>query len=126
MASEAIIYVVDDDPSVRRSLVRILSRSGWRVQAYASGSDFLEAYEAGQSGCIVLDLRMPDMSGLEVQMQLVARGNTMPVIVVTAFSDMPITDQVMQAGAIAVLEKPVWNQRLLTLIEQITHHQFKP
>ena len=118
MCGQPIVYVVDDDLSVRRMFNRLLTAAGWRVETYASGVAFLDAYPAGQSGCVVLDLRMPEMSGLEVQAQLRGRGSALSVVVVTAFSDVASWEQAMQAGAVAVLEKPVRNQELLRCIEQ--------
>jgi two-component system response regulator FixJ len=118
MCVQSIVYVVDDDPSVQRTFNRLLTSAGWRVETYASGAAFLDADFTGQCGCVVLDLRMPKMSGLEVQAQLRARGSSIAVVVVTAFSDVASREQAMQAGAVAVLEKPVRNQQLLRCIEQ--------
>ena len=118
MCGQPIVYVVDDDLSVRRTFNRLLTAAGWRVETYASGAAFLDAYLTGQCGCVVLDLRMPEMSGLEVQTQLRGRGSSLSVVVVTAFSDAASREQAMQAGAVAVLEKPVRNQQLLRCIEQ--------
>jgi two-component system response regulator FixJ len=118
MCVQPIVYVVDDDLSVRRTFNRLLTAAGWRVETYASGAAFLDAYLTGQCGCVVLDLRMPEMSGLEVQTQLRGRGSSLSVVVVTAFSDAASREQAMQAGAVAVLEKPVRNQQLLRCIEQ--------
>jgi FixJ family two-component response regulator len=118
MCVQPIVYVVDDDLSVRRMFNRLLTAAGWRVEIYASGTAFLDAYLTGQCGCVVLDLRMPEMSGLEVRAQLCARGSSISVVIVTAFSDIASWEQAMQAGAVAVLEKPVRNQQLLCCIEQ--------
>jgi len=118
MCVQPIVYVVDDDLSVQRTFNRLLTAAGWRVETYASGPAFLESYPTGQCGCVVLDLRMPDMSGLEVQAQLRDRGSSLTVVVVTAFSDVASREQAMQAGAVDVLEKPVRNQQLLRCIEQ--------
>ena len=118
MAPEPIVYVVDDDQSVRRALRRMLTSAGWQVQTYGSGVDFLKAFDVTQPGCIVLDIRMPEMSGLEVQTELAARGNSMPIILITAFEDPLISEQAMQAGVVALLEKPVKNQLLLSHVEQ--------
>jgi two-component system response regulator FixJ len=118
MCVQPLVYVVDDDRSVRRTFNRLLTAAGWRVKTYASGAAFLDAYPTVQCGCVVLDLRMPEMSGLEVQAQLRGRGSSLSVVVVTAFSDGASREQAMQAGAVAVLEKPVRNQQLLRCIEQ--------
>jgi two-component system response regulator FixJ len=118
MCVQPTVYVVDDDLSVLRTFNRLLTAAGWQVETYASGAAFLDAYCTGQCGCVVLDLRMPDMSGLEVQAQLCARESSISVVIVTAFSDAASQEQAMQAGAVAVLEKPVRNQQLLRCIEQ--------
>jgi len=118
MCVQPIVYVVDDDLSVQRTFNRLLTAAGWRVETYASGPAFLESYPTGQCGCVVLDLRMPDMSGLEVQAQLRDRGSSLSVVVVTAFSDVASREQAIQAGAVDVLEKPVRNQQLLRCLEQ--------
>jgi FixJ family two-component response regulator len=113
-----IVHVVDDDPSVRHVFSRVLTSAGWRVDAYASGTAFLDADLTGQCGCVVLDLRMPDMSGLEVLAQLRIRGSYLPIVLVTAFIDVASREQAMLAGAVAVLEKPVRNQQLIRCVEQ--------
>jgi two-component system, LuxR family, response regulator FixJ len=123
MCVQPIVYVVDDDLSVLRLFNRLLTAAGWRVEAYASGTAFLDTYPTGQCGCVVLDLRMPEMSGLEIQAQLRSRGSSLSVVIVTAFSDVTSREQAMQAGAVAVLEKPVRNQQLLCCIEQVMASQ---
>lgn len=123
MCVQPIVYVVDDDLSVLRLFNRLLTAAGWRVETYASGTAFLDTYPTGQCGCVVLDLRMPEMSGLEIQAQLRSRGSSLSVVIVTAFSDVTSREQAMQAGAVAVLEKPVRNQQLLCCIEQMMASQ---
>jgi FixJ family two-component response regulator len=118
MSLEPIVYVVDDDPSVQRVLERTLTSAGWRVQMYESGLAFLDAFDPAQSGCLILDLRMPRMNGLTVQEKLMARGSTLPIIFLTAFGDIPTAVQAIQAGAVDFLEKPFSNQQLLRLVEQ--------
>jgi RNA polymerase sigma factor (sigma-70 family) len=115
---EPIVYVVDDDPSVQRVLERTLTSAGWRVQMYESGPAFFDAFDPDQSGCLILDLRMPWMNGLTVQEKLMAMGSTLPIIFLTAFGDIPTAVQAMQAGAVDFLEKPFSNQQLLRLVEQ--------
>jgi two-component system response regulator TtrR len=113
-----MIFIVDDDPSMRRALHRIITSAGWQVQIYASGGDFLDAYELSQPGCVVLDLRMPHLSGLTLQELLVAREVFIPVIFITAFGEVSAAVQAMKAGAVDFLEKPFSNQHLLMCIEQ--------
>lgn len=115
---EPIVYVVDDDLSVQRVLERTLTSAGWRVQMYESGPAFLDAFDPGRPGCLILDLRMPRMNGLTVQEKLMAMGSTLPIIFLTAFGDIPTAVQAMQAGAVDFLEKPFSNQQLLRLVEQ--------
>jgi FixJ family two-component response regulator len=118
MNTEPVVYVVDDDPSMRRALCRTITASGWEVQTYASGKEFLAACEPLRPGCVVLDLRMPSMSGLTVQEHLARREVLLPVIFITAFGEVPVAVRAMKKGAIDFLEKPFSNQRLLRCIEQ--------
>jgi len=118
MSIEPIICVVDDDPSVQRVLERTLTSAGWRVQMYASGPAFLDAFDPDRPGCLILDLRMPRMNGLTVQEKLMTMGSTLPIIFLTAFGDIPTAVQAIQAGAVDFLEKPFSNQQLLRLVEQ--------
>lgn len=118
MSTEPIVYVVDDDPSVQRALERTITSAGWRVATYASGAAFLDTYAPTQPGCLILDLRMPQMSGLTVQERLKAAGSSLPIIFLTAFGEVPTAVQAMQAGAVDFLEKPFSNQQLLLRIER--------
>ena len=122
MSAEPIVYIVDDDPSVQRTLHRTIASAGWRVESYESGVVFLDAFDPDQPGCLVLDLRMPQMNGLTVQKHLRAKGATIPIIFLTAFGEIPTAVQAVQAGAIDFLEKPVSNQQLLIRIEQAIAH----
>ena len=118
MAIEPIVFIVDDDPSMLRALRRTITAAGWQVHAYLSGGDFLDALEPFQPGCIVLDLRMPHLSGLAIQERLVVREVCLPIIFITAFGEVSVAVQAMKAGAVDFLEKPFSNQRLLMCIEQ--------
>jgi FixJ family two-component response regulator len=118
MNSAPVVYVVDDDPSMRRALYRTITAGGWEVQSYASGEEFLAAYDPSRPGCVVLDLRMPNMSGLTVQEHLARREALLPVIFITAFGEIQVAVEAMKKGAIDFLEKPFSNQQLLTCIEQ--------
>lgn len=110
------VYVVDDDDSVRRSMTWLLESVGHVVCTYASGAELLCAYESGWQGCIVLDVRMPGASGLEVQRQLISRDIPLPVIMVTGHADVPMAVQAMKAGAFDFIEKPFNDQLLLDRI----------
>lgn len=116
MTKEPVVFVVDDDESMRRALQRMITSAGWEVQTYASGMIFLDAFDPKQAGCVVLDLRMPQMSGLDVQEQLIAHHATIPVIFITAFGEVPVAVQAMKTGAVDFIEKPFSSQQLLTCI----------
>lgn len=113
----ATVFVVDDDPAVRKSLRWLIESIGLRVRTYASGSDFLDEYDPQQPGCLVLDVRMPGMSGLDLQERLCERGRCIPIIVMTAFGDVPMAVRAMKFGAIHFFEKPVKDQELLDHIQ---------
>jgi two-component system, LuxR family, response regulator FixJ len=113
MADEATIFVVDDDQGFRDSLAALLRASGMRVQTYSSAQAFLEAYEPSRLGCLLLDVRMPGISGLDLQERLAARGAKLPIILMTAYGDVPTAVKAMQAGAINFIEKPIREEALL-------------
>lgn len=100
------VFMLDDDKATRRSLALALELAGYRVGSYASAEDMLADLDPGQPGCLLLDLRMPGISGLEVQEMLNARGCTMPVIFMSAFAAVPATVRAIRGGAIDFLEKP--------------------
>lgn len=118
MAEEPVVYVVDDDPSMRRALERTIASAGWQVQLYDSGPAFLAACDPARPGCVVLDLRMPQLSGLGVQEQLQASDIHLPIIFVTAYGEVSAAVRAMKSGAVDFLEKPFSSQQLLTCIEQ--------
>jgi two-component system response regulator FixJ len=113
MSEKTIAYLVDDDESVRRSTGFMLKTSGFEVQSYASGIDLLKEVKHLKPGCILLDVRMPDMDGLEVQHELNTRGVTMPVIVLTGHGDVGSAVRAMKGGATDFLEKPFEKATLL-------------
>ncbi|ETX07989.1 MAG: hypothetical protein ETSY2_08030 [Candidatus Entotheonella gemina] len=117
MSVQPTVFVVDDDPLVLRTLERVITSAGWPVDTYPSGVDFLAVCNPNQPGCIVLDLRMPQISGLTIQEQLTARGVSMPIIFITAYGEVSTAVQAMKAGAVDFLEKPFSNQALLTCVE---------
>jgi RNA polymerase sigma factor (sigma-70 family) len=112
------VFVVDDDDAVRSSLRLLLKSVGIAAVAYGSAQEFLAAYEAEQPGCIVLDVRMPGMSGLEMQEQLNLRGAMIPVIFITGHGDIPMAVEAMQQGAFDFLQKPFRDQELLDRIQR--------
>ena len=115
---DTTIFVVDDDPSVRTAIRRLLSSVGLSCETFGSGPEFLKRAEDGISGCVLLDVRMPGLSGIEVQQLLVAAGHDLPIIFVTAHADVPLTVRAMKAGAMEVLTKPFEDQALLDAVSQ--------
>lgn len=115
--SNRIIHLVDDDESIRRSASFMLRTSGFVVKTYASGDEFLKDSKAIEPGCILLDVRMPGLDGLEVQQALKARGILFPVIVMTGHGDVSVAVQAMKQGASDFIEKPFEKAVLLGAIE---------
>lgn len=115
-AAEPVVYVVDDEESVRGALRRLLRAVGMRVETFASAREFLEhPLEEGPS-CLVLDVRMPGMSGVELQREMARRGIQVPIVFVTAYADVPMSVETMKAGAKDFLQKPFGEQDLLDAI----------
>ena len=118
MVDEPIIYVVDDDDAVRESLTALLESAGLTVEAHASGRKFLEALALARSGCLLLDVRMPDMGGLELQEILAARGISLPTVIITGHGDVPLAVKAMKAGAVDFIEKPFKDEVILDCIRR--------
>jgi RNA polymerase sigma factor (sigma-70 family) len=112
------IYIVDDDEAVRNSLRFLLKSVGHACQTLASANEFLETYQPQHPGCLILDVRMPGMSGLELQQQLNLRGAIIPVIFITGHGDVPMAVEAMQHGAADFLQKPFRDQDLLDRIQR--------
>jgi len=115
------VAIVDDDQCVRDSLVELITSNGWGAVAYATGRDFLQQVHEERPNCVILDLRLPDMSGLDVQAELVARGIVLPLILVSGAARPHETRQARTLGAAAVLSKPVDARLLLQHIERAVH-----
>jgi FixJ family two-component response regulator len=113
-----MVFVVDDDEAVRNSLRLLLRSVGLNATALASAPEFLAKYDPVQPGCLVLDVRMPGMSGLELQQQLNMRGAIIPVIFITGHGDVPMAVESMQHGAFHFLQKPFRDQDLLDCIQR--------
>jgi RNA polymerase sigma factor (sigma-70 family) len=112
------VFVVDDDPEVRESL-RLLMRSvGLNVETFGNARDFLEEFDAGRPGCLVLDVRMPGMSGLELQEKLHEMHSSLPIIIITGYGEVPMVVRAMQAGALDFISKPYYPSALLERIQQ--------
>src|SRR2546430_14755882 len=101
------VYIVDDDAEMRETLRSLVSSVNLPVETYASGHEFLETQNGGRAGCLVVDLRMPGLSGIDLQDELVSRGLTLPVIIISGYGDVPTAARAMRAGALGFLEKPV-------------------
>jgi two-component system, LuxR family, response regulator FixJ len=115
---QATVLVVDDDPDARQSLEFLIKSVGLNIRSYASATDFLNSPDIGSAGCLVLDLRMPGMSGLELQEKLNEMNVGIPIILLTAYAEVPIAVKAMKAGAIDVIQKPYSQQVLLDRIQQ--------
>ena len=111
-----IVYVIDDDPSMRAALEDLVGSVGLQVQAFASPLEFLDSKRPDAPGCLVLDVRLPGMSGLTFQKELVKEGITLPVIFITGHGDIPMSVRAMKAGAVEFLTKPFHDQELLDAI----------
>ena len=112
-----LVHLVDDDEAIRRSVGFMLKTSGFHVRNYESGVELLKGVPNVQPGCILLDIRMPGMDGLEVQASLKEKGVTLPVIIMTGHGDVSLAVQAMKAGAIDFIEKPFEKAVLLSAIE---------
>jgi len=113
-----VVYIVDDDEAVRGSLRLLLKSVGLTPHALGSAREFLSNYNPAQPGCLVLDVRMPEMSGLELQEQLNLQGAIIPVIFITGHGDVPMAVEAMQAGAFDFLQKPFRDQDLIDRIQR--------
>ena len=116
--ASAVIAVVDDDPSVRQGLARLIRSLGWRVEAFASAQEFLDRPAPQAPTCLILDLQLPGLSGLDLQKRLAEVGLETPIVFLTGHGDIPATVQAMKAGAIEFLTKPVDEEDLLKAIEE--------
>jgi two-component system response regulator FixJ len=118
MKKNPVVMVVDDDSGVRNAMRILLKSVGIEATLYASAQEFLASYQPSQPGCLVLDIRMPGMSGLELQQQLNLRGAVIPVIFMTGHGDIPMAVEAMQHGAFDFLQKPFRDQDLLDRIQR--------
>lgn len=116
--SKPIVYIVDDDDGMRRALSTLLTTIGHSTVSYASPTEFLSKYDPARPSCLVLDVRMPEMSGLEVQQQLNRSGSMLPVILMTGHGDIPMAVQAMKDGAFDFLQKPFRDEDLLDRIRR--------
>lgn len=113
---EPIVFVVDDDLSVRRSTERLMRSEGLRVQTFATAREFLKQPHTDRPACLILDVRMPGLSGMDLQAELQASGIDVPIIFMTGHGDIPMTVRAMKAGAAEFLTKPVKNRKLIDAV----------
>jgi len=116
--SDVIIAIVDDDPWARDGLQALVRSAGWRAEAFASAREFLGRPGVEKPGCLVLDLQLPDLSGLDLQKRMAEIHVEIPIVFLTGHGDIPASVQAMKAGAISFLTKPVNEQELLTAIQE--------
>src|SRR3954464_11319618 len=114
--ADSTVLVIDDDPNVRASVGRLLRSLGMEVQLFASISDFLKADPPGGPTCLVLDVRLPGQSGLDLQRELTATNRELPIIFITGHGDIPMSVQAMKGGAVEFLTKPFRDQELLDAV----------
>jgi RNA polymerase sigma factor (sigma-70 family) len=116
--SKATVFVVDDDQAMRNSLKWLIESVGVQVESFGSADEFLAQYHPGRSGCLVLDVRMPGMSGLDLQEYLAEKGIHIPVVIITGHGDVPMAVRAMKSGAIDFIEKPFNDEALLDAIRR--------
>jgi len=119
--TKPVVYIVDDDDGVRRAMSTLMESVGYAHVAYASAREFLRHYDHAQAGCLILDIRMPEMSGLELQHELARVGCQIPVIFVTGHGDVPMAVEAMKQGAFDFVQKPFRDQDLLDRVNRAIH-----
>ncbi len=123
--ASATVFIVDDDPAMRDSMSFLVRSVGMAVETFASAQEFLDAYDPERPGCLVFDVRMPGMSGLELQEFLSERGIRSPVIMVTGYGDVPMAVRALKGGAVDFLEKPFTDQELLETINEAIERDYR-
>ena len=118
MTGGPTVFVVDDDLSVRRGLDRLLRSAGYRVETFGSALEFLDHGGVDDGGCLVLDIRMPGLSGFDLHQALIARGSPLPIIFITGHGDIPMAVRAIKAGAADFLTKPFDDTALLAAVHQ--------
>lgn len=115
---DSTVFVVDDDPAVRDAVRQVVLSVGLAVETYSTSQEFLDKYDPARPGCLVLDVRMPGRSGLDLQRELSQRGIALPVIIITGYADVYLAVRALKAGALDFIEKPFSSQVLLERIEE--------
>lgn len=126
MTADAVIHVIDDDDAVRESLTFLLEAADFRVTAYDSAASFLGNAAEAPSGCVITDVRMPDMSGLDLVRKMKDLGVGLPVIVITGHGDVPLAVEAMKAGVIDFIEKPFSDETILAALKTALAHDAHP
>jgi two-component system response regulator FixJ len=121
MSDSFVVHIVDDDEAVRQSLAFLLSTAGVPVRVYDSATSFLDALPSLQTGCLITDVRMPDLTGIELLQRLKARSIDLPVIVITGHGDIPLAVEAMKSGAIDFIEKPFAEESILKAVKAAQH-----
>lgn len=114
---EPTVFIVDDDPGIRKAMQLLLKSVGLRSEIFASGDEFLARFDPERPGCLILDIRMPGLGGLELQERLLGAGNSLPIIFITGHADVPMAVEAMHKGAFDFVQKPVRDQELLERIK---------
>lgn len=118
MTTDPTVFIVDDDPAVRESTELLLQSRGIKTRCFPQAQAFLDAYNPGLRGCVLVDVRMPGLSGLDLQARLAGAGSTLPVIVITGHGDVPMAVRAIKAGALDFLEKPFDARALEALVRR--------
>jgi FixJ family two-component response regulator len=117
-AGAPVIFIVDDDPSVRKSLTRVMTSAGYAVETFSSARDFLDRAPVAGPGCLILDVRMPGLSGLDLQEALLGKGHRIPIVFITGHGDISMSVKAMKRGAADFLTKPFDVEQLLVAIDR--------
>jgi FixJ family two-component response regulator len=120
--ADSVVFVVDDDDSMREAIGSLIRSVGLRVETFETALDFLQSKRLDAPGCVVLDVRLPGLSGLDLQRELTSRGIILPIIFITGHGDIPMSVRAMKAGAVEFLTKPFRDQDLLDAIQQALEH----
>lgn len=117
-SSNGIVFIVDDDASVRSMVTRLFRTSGWRVEAFSTATEFLDYERPESPGCVVLDVEMPGLNGMELQKRLAEKHADLPIVFMTGHGDIPMSVKAIKAGAVDFLPKPVSDEKLLEAVIQ--------
>jgi two-component system response regulator FixJ len=116
MPNDGTVHIVDDDVAVRQSLAFLLATAGLAVKVYETAGSFLDGLQASSTGCVITDVRMPEIDGIELLRRLRRKASALPVIIITGHADIPLAVQAMKEGAVDFIEKPFDDERLLSAV----------